>query len=1036
MAGWAVHAGPPWSDARTAFAGPPWSDTRAARAISLSVACLGFSAVVTQMVTAREFLNLFSGNELILGLILGNWLLLTGLGGVLGRYAGRARHRMRWLLWAQVGIGLLPAVQIAGVRMAKGLLTPGVMVGIGEAFWLSFAVLLPFCVLSGFLLVAFSGLASARRDWRQIGDVYVLDTLGGIAGGLLFSVVLVRFVAPFQIATLLLALNLLAAAVLAQARGRRAIGASLLLVLVVAAALLVRTDLERVTGRAMFPGLDVVSQRATPYGNLAVTRQGKQITVYENGIPIGATEDLTTAEEVVHYALAQHPDPRAVLLVSGGVAGAHREVEKYPVERIDYVELDPAVLDLAIEIADAGSDPRLHLIAADARQYIRSRRGAYDAILMALPDPSSAQLNRFYTEEFFAEVRRALRPSGVFSFGLTGAENYATAEVRVLTSAIHRALSASFPNILVIPGARQYFVASERPLGYDIAARLERRHIDTRYVRGEYLAAKLTDDRLAAARNTVAAEAAPNRDFRPGSYYVHLRYWLSQFGSGMFLPALLVAALLVLIGGLVAGSADRAVPAALCASGFAGMGLEVVLLIAFQVTYGYVYQQLGLIVTGFMIGAALGAAWSGRGRADASALLLRLDAALAAVAFVLIPIVLSLHATDSALVHAAAPPLLFPLLNGIVGFLVGAQFPPGARLLFHGVEETAGTLYAVDLLGACLGALAVGTFSVPLLGITGTCGLLGAIKVASAAALRVRHDVPAAAALRMQGDTAVAVPSPRPVPSGPALRAFGVVLFVLVAIGMGIVVEHTSGEIYAFSFAPAYAWALVLLLAAGIVQAMRSTSLPARVRNMGVTSVPARARSAGRVVGRFVHGVHDATRVRISRWVYFFAFSLAVFYPVFRCYFRVPYLFCHVCPRTCIFGFMRPYLVPAALIMNLEKRYWCYHACPIGTLYDCQARVCTGSRRVPAWLRAVAVAVLVFTAVAYFKLEWDLGHQPNVALDWYMFFYNNVFAVSAAVIAISAVLIVMAWRLRRSFCETLCPVGAFADLVLRLERGR
>jgi spermidine synthase len=1003
---------------------PTTADTPAGRAVALSVACLGFSAVVTQMVTAREFLNLFSGNELTLGLILGNWLLLTGLGGVLGRHAGRVRHRTRWLLWALVGTGFLPAIQIAAVRIAKGLLTAGVMVGIGEAFWLSFAVLLPFCILSGFLLAAFSGLASARRDWRQIGDVYVLDTLGGIAGGFLFGIVLVRFAAPFHIATLLVVMNLLAATVLARARDDRVMGASLPLVLVAAVALLLGTDLERATGRAMFPGLEVVSQRATPYGNLAVARQGTQVSVYENGIPIGATEDPTTAEEIVHYALAQHQDPRTVLLVSGGLAGAHREVEKYPVERIDYVELDPAVLDLATKIAGAGSDPRLHLIAADARQHIRSMRGAYDAILMALPDPASAQLNRFYTEEFFAEVRRALRPQGVFSFGLTGAENYATPQLRVLTSAIYRALSAAFPNILVVPGARQYFVASERSLSYDIAARLERRHIDTRYVRGEYLAARLSDDRLAAARKTTSAETAPNRDFRPTSYYVHLRYWLSQFGSGMFLPALLVVALLVGIAGLVAGSADRAVPVALCASGLAGMGLEVVLLIAFQATYGYVYQQLGLIVTGFLVGAALGAAWSGRRRAAASTLMLRLDATLAAVAFVLIPVVLSLQATDSALVRALAPPLLFPLLNGVVGFLVGAQFPPAARLLFVGVEETAGNLYAFDLLGACLGALAVSTFSVPLVGITGTCGLLGAVKLASAAALWMRRDLPVAVEWPARDDVPVLAPPFRRVPSGPALRAFGVAVFVLIAIGMGIVVEQTSGMIYAFSFAPAYSWALVALLALGIVQAMRATAMPAR------------ARSAGRALGQFAQGVYEVTRVRVLRWVYFFAFSLAVFYPIFRCYFRVPYLFCHVCPRKCVFGFVRPYLVPAALIMNLEKRYWCYHACPIGTLYDCQARVCTGSRRVPARLRVVAIAVLVFTAVAYFKVMWDLEHQPNVVLDWYMFFYNNVFAVSAAVIAITAALIVLAGRLRRSFCETLCPVGAFSDLVVRLERGR
>jgi polyferredoxin len=219
-----------------------------------------------------------------------------------------------------------------------------------------------------------------------------------------------------------------------------------------------------------------------------------------------------------------------------------------------------------------------------------------------------------------------------------------------------------------------------------------------------------------------------------------------------------------------------------------------------------------------------------------------------------------------------------------------------------------------------------------------------------------------------------------------------------------------------------YYWALVGLLALGIYRALEPKAFSS---------------TAGRIGAAFqgwTRPLQRATKLPPSRWMYFLAFSLVAFYPIFRCYFKVPYLFCHVCPQKCVFGFVRPYLVPAVLIMNLEKRYWCYRACPIGTLFDCQARACKKSKRVPKWLQALPIAVLVFTAIAYFKIMWDLEGQPAVQFDWYTFFSHNMFAVTASVIAIAAALIILAYRLRRTFCETLCPVGTFSDLVLKLER--
>src|SRR5208337_4043828 len=47
--------------------------------------------------------------------------------------------------------------------------------------------------------------------------------------------------------------------------------------------------------------------------------------------------------------------------------------------------------------------------------------------------------------------------------------------------------------------------------------------------------------------------------------------------------------------------------------GFTLIGLELLLLLAFQAIYGYVYQQLAIIIAGFMLGMALGSRWGLRG---------------------------------------------------------------------------------------------------------------------------------------------------------------------------------------------------------------------------------------------------------------------------------------------------------------------------------------------------------------------------------------------------------------------------------------
>ena len=116
---------------------------------------------------------------------------------------------------------------------------------------------------------------------------------------------------------------------------------------------------------------------------------------------------------------------------------------------------------------------------------------------MNLPEPGSAQLNRYYTREFFATVAQHLKPDGIFSFALTGGETSLNPLRAAYLALTYHTLGQIFPEVLVFPGERVRFFASPTPglLVRDpkiLAARLAERGLKLRYVRDYYLLADLS----------------------------------------------------------------------------------------------------------------------------------------------------------------------------------------------------------------------------------------------------------------------------------------------------------------------------------------------------------------------------------------------------------------------------------------------------------------------------------------------------------------------------------------------------------------
>ncbi len=706
----------------------------------LAVTALGVSAFLTQLVLMREMLSAFAGNELVFGIVLGGWLLLTGFGSQLGATTSRLRDPIGLLVAAQLIVAFWPPVATFLMRIVHTLVfVRGAEVGVAETFLSCLLLLAPYCLTAGYLLTLTCQLLAAGSEPSSIGRVYFLDNLGDILGGMLFTFVLVWLLDHMQILYLPAVLNLLLAAAVAWYFGRRALLVVVLVAGMIAAVVVVCWSPDEVSLRLQYPRQQVVYCGNSPYGRLVVTRADGQLNLIHSGVPLFSTGNIERVEETVHYAMAQRPQARRVLLISGGVSGTAREILRWGVSQVDYVELDPQIVRVTrrfVPDALGGPDDPIRVWLTDGRFFVRYRaaRGSYDVAIVDVPDPSTSQLNRFYTREFFAELDRCLWPGGVVCIGLAHYESYLSPQLAELVAVLHRTLSEQYEHVLMIPAGRILFLASDRPLTTAIAERIEQKGIATQWVNRHQLRDVLHRLRMQAVQRAVRPDAPINSDLNPILYYYHLRYWMSQFRTRL---GVVIGSLLIVLVLFVA----RATPVSLAifTTGLAASALEVVLLVGFQVLYGSVYYQVGLIVTMFMVGLAAGSFSMNRVLARCTKRhLVQLEGAVAAFAALLPLVLMGLHRLEAGPVVATVSQLVIPLLALVLAMFVGLEFPLAAKVRFRSVAGTASELYSADYLGSALGAMLAGTLLIPVLGVVGVCLLVAAANLATALAVWLR----------------------------------------------------------------------------------------------------------------------------------------------------------------------------------------------------------------------------------------------------------------------------------------------------------
>lgn len=751
---------------------------------------MGFTAIVAQVILIRELLTSFSGNELAIGIFFANWLLLEALGSFgAGRWAARVKSGIPYYAFLQLILASSFPVVILLTRIAKHFLgiIPGQGINVLTIFYVSFFLLTPLGLTDGAQFSFGCRLYSASRqpNAASIGKVYIYEAIGSLVGGIAGTYLCLQYLNSFQTAFALALLNILSAILLLvfasskpgptqPLKYKAAVYPSHFTIKIAAVALLLICVLLFPLGgvdklhtksvSAQWRHYNVLDYRNSIYGNIAVLQRLEQLNIMSNGVPVSTipTPDIAFIEEFVHLSLLSQPNPQKVLLVGGGVGGVLKEILRHPIQEVDYAELDPLIIRTAQQHAPSFTasnldDPRVHIHYVDGRYLIRTTDEHYDVIFINLPDPSTLEINRFYTLEFYRMSKQRLKANGILCFLLPGSMTYLSREMIDLNATIIQTTKHVFPYLSSIPGEYNLILASSSESVIQNSAdilieRMRERSLQIRLLSDFHIRYKFDQKRLKWYDNEIrkAGEMMLNRDFHPSALYYDLVFWNSIHSpavarifqqlkclrfSYIVIPVALVFGILLLLQRYRLAWQKSFIVFPIIATGFAGMGVDIVLVLAFQSFYGYIYHWIGLLIAAFMVGLAVGGMWmtrriKGVPQADVIddyAIFLKLELFIVLYTAVLIGVLYLLNRfQEYAFIFAAAQFILL-FLNALCGFLVGAEFPLANTIyLKHTLNytETAGKLYAADLIGSWIGALFVTITFIPLFGIFNTCLLI------------------------------------------------------------------------------------------------------------------------------------------------------------------------------------------------------------------------------------------------------------------------------------------------------------------------
>ena len=412
--------------------------------VQVTIALSGMTALGAEVVWTRLLSLTLGGTVYVFSIILAVFLFGLGIGSVVGAALGRS-VKQSWALLGWCQWLLTVAIFWTAFMLAQSLPYWPIDPSLKASPWVLFQLdlcrclwaLLPATLLWGASFPLALAAARGREPARLVGGIYAANTVGGILGGIGFSIIFVPLLGTQQSQRLLVGISA-AAALLVFVASVGKIRRTFLSVLggaVVLAALVV-------VPVALACGIVKVPGELIAYGRYAVSWFGKIQILYtgegmNSSVAVSESsdarnfhvsgkieasslpQDMRLQRMLGHIPALIHPRPRSVLVVGCGAGVTAGSFTVCPgVEKITICEMEPLVPKLAAkyfnkENFDVTSDPRTQIVFDDARHFVLTTTNQFDIITSDPIHPWVKGSATLYSREYFELVKSRLNPGGM-----------------------------------------------------------------------------------------------------------------------------------------------------------------------------------------------------------------------------------------------------------------------------------------------------------------------------------------------------------------------------------------------------------------------------------------------------------------------------------------------------------------------------------------------------------------------------------------------------------------------------------------------
>lgn len=672
---------------------------------------LGFVSIISQTIILRELLIEVNGNEIVFSIYLSLWLALIALGSLI---AGKFLQKANLLLITQISFFCLSAlipIQFLSIRLLINHLTviSGQLINIPVLFILAFIVLAPGCLILGFL---FPILCKQLKNTKQpVHTGYIFECIGVIIGGIVF-VICISFLSHFTILILLSAKIL----ILLTINSKKKIILIPIIIYIVLAFLSESFFNNHYASRYIPQKL--LFSKDSKFGRLDVTQDKQQKNYYWNGELFANTQNDMLSQQMVNFVMLQHPHPKKILLIGGLLNGYIEEILEYDsVDCIDYIELEINILKQSKQL----KNPKINFIKADALHYLKKSKKTYDIIFVDLPDPSSLNLNRYYTLDFFSLLKtHILSDSSISAITVQSGTNFMTKEITIMNASIYNTFQKVFHNVILVPSLKNIYIGSDgNYISNDIETLYKRmKDKDKTWFNEVVIFEKCNKLRVNQILSAIKSqESQINRISKPVAYLSTIMLWtrLLNLKAGKSVEWIQDNIIITCIGLLIlillfsfsatilSHSYSFKTDFSIFSVSLVNFVMQLILLNLFQMHFGIVYLLIFLFTTTFIAGLTSG-------------FLLGKNSKLPLYSLFIFNIVFSLFLFI--IFETNLPVWVYFLMNFTFAFIEGMILSNLLNIKYRKEKiKSSSSFYFIDCIGATFGGIIFSIVMFPVLGL-------------------------------------------------------------------------------------------------------------------------------------------------------------------------------------------------------------------------------------------------------------------------------------------------------------------------------